>query len=160
MKLAHKLRRRRGLGGNFRLAVLALIVAAVVTLGFILSHPPEDSKAQSAAESFIITMQSNNADKAYGMGNDSFRSATTEDTLHQLFDQIEPFLSQSRIEKVDSYYAVSGKGLPRAIFVYTASKNSKVTYIRIVMDKQTEKTGKWLVHSLITKAQPLQAKPE
>lgn len=146
-----------GLGKIFRLILALLIILALVTLAVILKHPPEDQKAQAAAESFIVTMQSDDPDRAYAMGNEAFRSATTEQNLELLFDQVRPFLAKARIDKVDSYFATSSKGDPRAIIVYTATIDKHVTYIRIVMDKQGEK---WLIHSLITKAQPLLAKPE
>ena len=149
--------RRRGASRLFRVAVLVLIGFGLLVLAFMLSHKPDDKKAQAVAETFIVAMQSNDPDKAYGMGNEAFRSATSEEGLGQLFDQIEPFVAKARIDRVDAYYATSSKGDPRAILVYTATKNERVTYIRLVMDKQG---GKWLVHSLITKAQPLQAKPE
>jgi hypothetical protein len=152
------LSRRRSKLKLFRLMVGLLIVAALGWLVFLLINKPEDARAQAAAESFIIAMQSNDPDKAYAMGNESFRTATSEERLDQLFDQIEPFVTKARIDRVDSYYATSNQGEPRAILVYAATKNSKVTYIRIVMDKQ--KDSAWKVHSLITKAQPLQAKPE
>lgn len=151
------MRRRHGASRLFRAVVLALIGFALITLVFMMTHKPEDERARAAAEAFIIAMQSDNADKAYDMGNEAFRSATTEEGLRQSFDQIEPFVAKARIDKVDSYYATSSKGEPRAIFVYTATREKRVTYVRIVMDKQADK---WLVHSLITKAQPLQAKPE
>lgn len=137
--------------------MLALIGFALIVLVFMLTHKPEDERAQAAAETFIVAMQSNDADRAYSMGNEAFRSATSEEGLKQLFNQIEPFVTKARIDKLDSYFATSSKGEPRAIFVYTASKEKRVTYVRIVMDKQADK---WLVHSLITKAQPLQAQPE
>lgn len=150
-------RHRHGASRLFRAVVLALIGFALIVLAFMLTHKPEDERAQAAAEVFIVAMQSNNADRAYAMGNEAFRSATSEEGLRQSFDQIEPFVTQSRLDKVDAYYASSSMGEPRAIFVYRATKNKRVTYIRIVMDKQADK---WLVHSLITKAQPLHAKPE
>jgi hypothetical protein len=149
--------RRHGASRLFRAIVLALIGFGLIVLAFMLTHKPEDERAQTAAEVFIVSVQSNDADKAYGMGNEAFRSATSEEGLKQLFDQIEPFVAKARIDKVDSYYATSSKGSPRAIFVYTATKEKRVTYVRIVMDKQSDA---WLVHSLITKAQPLQAQPE
>lgn len=149
--------RRRGANGLFRTIILSLMGLALIILTTILTHKPEDEKAQAAAEVFIVAMQSNDPDKAYNMGNGAFRSATTEEGLGQLFDQVEPFVSKARIDKVDTYYATSSKGDPRAIIVYTATKGERVTYIRLVMDKQADD---WLVHSLISKAQPLHAKPE
>lgn len=151
------IRRRHGASRLFRAVVLALIGFALIILAFMMTHKPEDERAQAAAEAFIVAMQSDDASEAYDMGNEAFRSATSEEGLRQLFDQIEPFVAKARIDKVDSYYATSSKGDPRAIFVYVATKEKRVTYVRIVMDKQGDK---WLVHSLITKAQPLQAKPE
>jgi hypothetical protein len=149
--------RRRGANGLFRAIVLSMMGLGLIVLIFMLTHKPEDKKAQAAAEAFIVTMQSNDPDKAYGMGNEAFRSATTEEGLGQLFDQIEPFIVKARIDMVDTYYATSSKGSPRAVIVYTATKDNHVTYIRLVMDKQG---NGWLVHSLISKAQPLQAQPE
>jgi len=148
---------RQGTGKLFRAVLASLITIALVVLAVILTNPPDDKQAQSAAESFIVAMQSDDPDRAYAMGNGAFRSATTEENLDQLFDQVRPFLYQARLDKADAYFATSNKGDPRAILVYTAKKDKHTTYIRIVMDKQGEK---WLVHSLITKAQPLQAKPE
>lgn len=149
--------RRRGANGLFRAIVLSLIGLACIVLVSIFTHKPEDERAQAVAEVFIVTMQSNDPDKAYGMGNGAFRSATTEQGLGELFDQVEPFVVKARIDKIDTYYATSSKGNPRAVIVYTATKDKHVTYIRLVMDKQGDN---WLVHSLISKAQPLQAKPE
>lgn len=149
--------RRRGANGLFRAIVLSLIGLACIVLVSIFTHKPEDERAQAVAEAFIVTMQSNDPDKAYGMGNGAFRSATTEQGLGELFDQVEPFVVKARIDKIDTYYATSSKGNPRAVIVYTATKDKHVTYIRLVMDKQGDN---WLVHSLISKAQPLQAKPE
>jgi hypothetical protein len=148
---------RHGSGRLLRTIIAGLICLAVIILIFMLTHRPEDEKAQATAETFIVAMQSDDAGKAYDMGNDAFRSATTEENLNQLFDQVKPFVNKARIDKVDSYYATSSKGDPRAIIVYTASKDTHVTYIRLVMDKQGDA---WKVHSLITKAQPLLAKPE
>ena len=141
-----------------RTVIFALIAAGLITLAVLLfAGHHDDQRAQAAAESFIVAMQSDDPDRAYDMGNGDFRSATSQEGLDQLFDQLRPFLVQSRIDKVDAYYATSSKGTPRAIFVYTATKDKKVTYIRLVMDKPADR---WLVHSLITKGQPLQAKPE
>jgi hypothetical protein len=149
--------RRPGIRQPFRLVLFALMAVALIGIVLIATHHPDDERARMAAENFIVTMRSNDPDRAYAMGNEAFRSATTEEKLGGLFDQVEPFLRDARIDKVDSYYAVSTKGEPRAIFVYTANKANNLTYIRIVTDKQGDS---WLIHSLITKAQPLQAKPE
>jgi hypothetical protein len=150
-------RRRRNVLRLLRLIVAVLIGIALCILLFMAFHKPDSRRAQQAAESFIATIQAGDADKAYAMGAPAFRAATTEDKLKQMFSQVRPFLAQARIEQVDSYYAVSDKGAPRDVMVYSATKGSKVTYIRLVMDRQD---GSWKVYSVLTKNDPLQAKPE
>jgi hypothetical protein len=154
--LAHA-RRRQGMRRLARIIVAVLIGLGVCILLFMALHHSDNDQAHQAAEDFILTIQANDANKAYAMGAPAFRTATTEEKLGQMFDQVEPFIAQARIDEVDSYYAVSEKGEPRVIIVYTASKGQKVTYIRLVMDKQDKA---WKVHSVLTNSQPLQAKPE
>jgi hypothetical protein len=149
--------RRRSRRRTVRTIMVVLIALAVFILLFMAVHRSDNDRAKTRAEDFVLTVQSNDPNRAYDMGSAAFRSATTEEKLGAMFDQVEPFIREARIDLVDSYYAVSEKGAPRAIIVYTATKGQKVTYIRIVMDKQAED---WKVHSILTNSNPLQAQPE
>jgi hypothetical protein len=135
-----------------------LLIAAAITFLFIMSrHMPEPDRAQATARTFVTAMQHNDASLAYDMGSDTFRTATTEQHLNELFRQTRPFLADAAVDRIDNYYASNDKGDARDIVVYAVTKDSKVTYIRLVLEKQA---GTWKVHSLLTKGTPLQAKPE
>jgi hypothetical protein len=150
-------RRRRGTRLMVRRMSLVLAGIACLILLFMYFNRSDNERAHQAADEFILTIQASDADKAYAMGAPAFRTATTEEKLGQMFEQVKPFIAGAEIKEVDSYYAVSERGAPRAIIVYTATKGSKVTYIRLVMDKQPES---WKVHSILTSSDPLRAQPE
>lgn len=155
--IRQRLQRRQGMRRLSRLITAVLIALALVVLLAMQLHHSDYDDARVAADNFVITLQSNDPDRAYGMGGSGFQKATTEEQLGQMLDRVEPFLKGAAIQKTDTYYATGDKGEPRAILVYTASKSGKVTYIRIVMDKQQ---GRWKVHSLRTSGEALAAKPE
>jgi hypothetical protein len=140
-----------------RVVMILLVGLGLAILFFMAVHISDDQRAHTAAQQFVQAIQQGDADKAYAMGGPAFRQATTEAQLKQMFEQVRPFMNGARIEETDSYYAVSDRGEPRTIIVYTATKGQKPTYIRLVMDRQK---GIWKVHSVLTNNQPLQAKPE
>jgi hypothetical protein len=162
MPMLHlKKRRHQGAGWPLRTLLAVLMITAVIILIVMQRHKPDVEQATDQAAQFVHAMQANEPDLAYDMGDEAFRKATTEQELGSMFDKARPFLDRAYFNQADVYYAVSEKGNPRAIIVYTAALDTHVTYIRLVLERQgARRSDPWKAHSLLTQSTVLQAKPE
>ena len=127
----------------------------VVILLVIQINTSDKTKAVAAAENFMIALQSDDVDGAYDMTAPAFRKTVTEEQLRQAFDQIGPFVRRAQLEAVEVQYPVKYKPGSRAIFVYKATTQTKVSYMHLVMEKHS---NQWLIHSLQTSETPLKAR--